>query len=302
MSQQGTIKRYTLIIEKIIGGQFPDFQEIMNFLFDQGFEVSKRTVQRDMEQIRTEFGLEIIYERNKNGYFIDFDESYDTDSFFRFLEIVHTAELLKSTLAESKENLRHISFDKGGGLKGIEHLKPLLRAIREKRYVSFQHHSFFKDKVRQYSIKPYLLREYQNRWYIIGLLGPIEKFFMFGIDRIDKLEIKAETFEPKANMDAHALFHNIIGLVYSGDPVQKIILSFTAEQGKYIKSLPMHHSQEVLTDNAEECRIKIEVVPNFELNQQILMHGDRVKIIEPQWLADEIKNILARSLKQYTEE
>lgn len=302
MSQQGTIKRYTLIIEKINKGQFPGFEEIRSFLFEQGFEVSKRTVQRDIEQIRTEFGLEIVYERHRNGYFIDFEESYNTDAFFRFLEIVNTAEMLKTSLSESKESLRYISFDDGGGLRGVSQLEPLLKAVREKRYISFRHQSYFRDKARRYTIKPYLLREYLNRWYVIGLIGPMKEFRTFGIDRITELEVKAKTFEPHAELDAQEAFRNIIGLVYSMGAVQSVILSFTPEQGKYIKSLPLHHSQEVLIDDEKECRIKLEVIPNLELKQQILMQGDRVKVIEPQWLVEEIKEILLKSLERYSSE
>ncbi|MGM0649710.1 MAG: WYL domain-containing protein [Bacteroidota bacterium] len=63
------------------------------------------------------------------------------------------------------------------------------------------------------------------------------------------------------------------------------MLAYTPTQGKYIKTLPMHNSQKVLIDNDNECRISINVGPNFELNQQILKHGDTVKVLEPQWLA-----------------
>ena len=67
MSQQGTIKRYYLIIEKVKGKTFPSFLEIKECLSQEGFQISDRTVQRDFEQIRLEFGVEISYNRLKNG-------------------------------------------------------------------------------------------------------------------------------------------------------------------------------------------------------------------------------------------
>lgn len=94
MSKHGTIRRYTLEIEKIRRGQFPSFQEIKDYLFEHGFEIGARTIQRDIEQIRFEFGIEIKYDRDKNGYYIDYVNSLNIESFFRFLEIVNTAELL----------------------------------------------------------------------------------------------------------------------------------------------------------------------------------------------------------------
>ncbi len=98
MSKHGVIRRYILLIEKIGKKQFPSFDDLKEFLSDHGFRISSRTLQRDMEQIRFEFGLEIEYNHLKNGYFFNFEKSLNLDSFFRFLEIVNTAHLLTEKL------------------------------------------------------------------------------------------------------------------------------------------------------------------------------------------------------------
>lgn len=152
MSRQGTIRRYTLIIEKINRNQYPSFAEIQDYLDDFGFSISKRTLERDIAAIRNEFGLEITYNRFKDGYFVDEENSINIDSFLRFLEIVNTAELLTESLLDSKETLDYISFDKGGGLKGIEYLKPLLQTIKEHRKIKFKHFSYQTEKSRKYSM------------------------------------------------------------------------------------------------------------------------------------------------------
>lgn len=299
MSKHGTIRRYTLEIEKISRGQFPSFQEIKDYLFEHGFEIGDRTIQRDIEQIRFEFGIEIKYDRDKNGYYIDYENSLNTESFFRFLEIVNTAELLTESLLESKDSLKHISFDTGGGLKGIENLRPLLKAIKDNRKISFTHFNFRTEKSRKYTLKPYLLKEYQNRWYVVGIIGGIGEFRTFGIDRIENLEVKTETFKADKKLNPIEMFNKTIGLVYSESTIQTIVLSFTPTQGKYIKTLPLHPTQKILIDNESECRISLEIIPNYELTQQILKYGVTVKVIEPQWLIDEIKEILKRTLNKY---
>ena len=299
MSKHGTIRRYTLEIEKIRRGHFPSFQEIKDYLFNLGFEESKRTIQRDFEQIRYEFGLEIEYNRAENGYFINYEESENIESFFKFLEIVNTAELLAQSLNESKDALKHISFDTGGGLKGIEYLKPLLEAIRANRKISFNHINFHSNKTRKYTIKPYLLKEYQNRWYVVGIIAELKEFRTFGIDRIEDLEVKTEIFKVDNKLNPAEMFAKTIGLVYSLNSSQKIVLSFTPTQGKYIKTLPLHTSQRVLIDNELELRISINVIPNYELAQLILKHGDTVKVIEPEWLVEDIRGNLMRTLGKY---
>jgi predicted DNA-binding transcriptional regulator YafY len=299
MSKHGTIRRYTLIIEKISRKQYPSFKAIKDYLFDQGFEVSARTIQRDIEQIRFEFGIEIKYDRLRNGYFIDEDSSINIESFLRFLEIVSTADLLTESLKDSKDTLNYITFESQGNLKGIENLKSLLFAIRNHRKISFSHENFETGKTRKYSLKPYILREYQNRWYVIGIIGNLNEFRTFGIDRIENLEIKSYTFEPDKKKNPIELFENIVGLTYAINKLEEVILSFTPLQGKYIKALPLHKSQEIIVDNEKELVIKLRIIPNFEFEQKILMLGDAVKVIEPEWLAEEIKNVLQNSLKKY---
>jgi predicted DNA-binding transcriptional regulator YafY len=143
------------------------------------------------------------------------------------------------------------------------------------------------------------LKEYQNRWYVVGIIGDSEDFRTFGIDRIEGLKIIPETFKVNPKLNPAEMFERTIGLVYSIGTPQKVVLSFTPTQGRYIKTLPLHASQEILVDNEKECRISLYVIPNYELNQEILKHGNAVKVIEPKWLADEIKGILKDALNNY---
>lgn len=299
MSHHGTIRRYTLIIEKLKSNQYPSLNEIIDYLSNIGLKTSKRTTERDLDAIRNDFGIEISYNRLNDGYFIDYDNSINIESFFRFLEIVNTAELLSESLSESKEALSYISFDTGGGLKGIEYLKPLLQAIKEHRKIAFKHFNFHTELNKSYSMKPYLLKEYQNRWYIVGVVEGINELRTFGIDRLEDLKLKTDTFIPDKKINPLAKFEQIVGLVYSDAEQQRIVLSFTPNQGHYIKTLPIHKSQQILVDDATEFRIELKLIPNFELTQKILMNADAVKVIEPKWLADEIKNILLSSLENY---
>ena len=299
MSRQGTIRRYTLIIEKINRKQFPSFQEIHDHLENIGFSLSKRTIERDIEAIRNEFGMEITFNRSKEGYFIDEEKSINIESFLRFLEIVNTAELLTESLSQSKETLEYISFDKGGGLKGIEQLNPLLQAIKEHREIKFQHFSYQTEKSKSHHMQPYLLKEYQNRWYLVGVVSGINAMRTFGLDRISDIEIQDQFFIPNHAINPLQNFANAIGVIYSIDKKQKVVLSFTPSQGYYVKSLPMHASQKILIDDETECRIELNIVTNYELLQQILMHHSHVKVLEPKSLIKQVKEHLEEALNQY---
>lgn len=299
MSKQGTIKRYSLILDKLKGKQYPSFKEIKEYLFQKGFQVSERTLQRDIEQIRVEFSVEITYSKSRNGYFIDLENSMNTDSFFNFLELVNTAQFLVESLQQGSDVINYISFEDNRTGKGTNYLKPILDAIKNKQKISFLHYNFHTAISKTFLIKPYLLKEYQNRWYVIGIIDGTDEFRTFGVDRIENVELLSETFNRDNKLNPKELFNNIIGVVYSISELQKIVLSFTPEQGKYIKSLPLHNSQKVMIDDEKEVRIQLFLKPNYEFSQIILMHGESVKVIEPLWLATEIKNIAKNMFSQY---
>lgn len=299
MSKHGSIKRYSLIIEKITKTSFPSFAAIRDFLFEHGFEVSDRTIQRDIEQIRFDFGIEITYNREMSGYFINEEETFNVEAFMRFLEIANTANLLIETLIESKEALNFIDFEASGQLKGIQYLEKLLFAVKHNRIVAFTYKKFDTDNEISIRLMPYLLKEYQSRWYVVGIIEGRDQFRTYGIDRIRSLEVDEITFQRNARQHPEKLFESTIGLTYSAGEEENVILSFTPYQGNYVKTLPWHPSQQIIIDNETELRIKLRVVPNYEFIQKILMHTQTVTVIQPRTLADHIRQILHDALKKY---
>lgn len=299
MPKHRTIRRYTLILEKISRGNYPSFKVINDYLNEHDFEISERTIQRDISEIRETFGIEIEYDKSENGYWLNLKESFNVESFFRFLEIVNTAELLTDSLTESKDSLKYIQFDNSGDLKGIENLKPLLNAIKNRRIVEFCHTNFWRDEPRKYRVKPYLLKEFQRRWYVIGQFEDCDEFRTFGIERLTEVNVLSETFKMKSKKNPVELFENIIGVVYSLNKLQKVVLSFTHHQGKYVKTLPIHPSQRILIDNEKELRVELKIIPNYEFSHMVLSWGENVKVLEPQELVDEIKKILKDTLDLY---
>lgn len=300
MSKHGAIRRYSLIIEIIAKKNYPSFAMIKQFLFEHGFELSDRTIQRDIEQIRYDFGIEITFDNNARGYYIDEENSMSTEGFIRFLEIAGTADLLSETLMDSKGALAYIEFEAAGALKGLKYLRELLMALKNNRMISFVYNRFDSEEARTYQLQPYFLKEYQSRWYIIGMVKGLNEFRTFGIDRFVSLQLLEQTFRPKTLEVPKQLFQHTIGLTYSAtNQIEEVELSFTPFQGNYIKTLPWHHSQKIITDNDKELRISLRLIPNFELKQKILMHGESVQVIKPKSLAAEIKQSLQNTLRHY---
>jgi proteasome accessory factor B len=299
MSAQAIIRRYKKTIDILETGQFPSMDSIQEFIEDTGLKASRRTIERDFEVIRNEFGVEIEYDQHKKGYFINKEEGLSMDSFLRLLELVETAHVFQESLKESKETLEYIDFEHQGISSGIDYLQPILKAIRNHLRIRFKHESYQTGKFKRYQVKPYLLKEYLGRWYVIGEVSGMNAIRTFGIDRVSEFELLTETFEPKDNYEIKARFRDVIGLTYEGSDKQEIILSFKPEQVPYLKSLPLHHSQTFIEENENEALVRYFLKPNYEFTQRIFMHIEKVKVLEPEWLVEQVKEKIDEIREMY---
>jgi predicted DNA-binding transcriptional regulator YafY len=97
-----------------------------------------------------------------------------------------------------------------------------------------------------------------------------------------------------------AMFRNCFGIINDEDyEAEEIILSFTNHQAKYIKSLPLHHSQEIIYEGTEHTHFKLLVKPTYDFMMEILSHGKEVQILEPAYVREELKDILSITLNLY---
>ncbi|RFC55019.1 helix-turn-helix transcriptional regulator [Brumimicrobium aurantiacum] len=299
MSAQAIIRRYKRIIDLIETGQFPSMDEIMEYIERIGLKASKRTVERDFEAIRNEFNVEIEYNSINRGYFINREKSLAIDSFLRLLELVETANVFQESLKESKETLNYIDFEYEGNVSGIEFLQDILMTIRNCQRIRFQHDNYHSGKSKKYQMKPYLIKEYQGRWYVVGVVSGMEEVRTFGLDRISELEILTKTFVPDQSLNLKERFHDVVGLTYSLSELTRIVIAVKSTQIPYLKSLPLHHSQKILEEKDGETLVEYYLKPNYEFSQLLFMHMDRLRVLEPDWLVEEMNVMLEKMRAMY---
>lgn len=300
MSQRAILKRYSLILEKLESNSFPSKKQLQDHLEAHGLQDSERTIDRDLGALRNEFGLSIPFDRKQRGYtYLPEENDHLANVFLRFLEVARTAELLESSFKEGQESINHLSFEYSASLRGIDQLGSLLKAVKEHNSIQFIHENFQRETKEEKLLHPYMLKEFQGRWYIIGTLEDQQTIRTYGIDRITNLKVLPKKFNPDPSLKIQENFHHIIGLVYNGGEVEKVVLHVDAEQEPYFRTLPLHSSQ-VLFPKGDHYRLTLDVIPNFELRQKLMMHHPRIKVLEPQSLVDQIKEELAVSLGLYS--
>ena len=114
---------------------------------------------------------------------------------------------------------------------------------------------------------------------------------IFGLDRKSSLEITKSKFKYPQNFDIEEYFRHCFGIIAATEEKpMEVILSFDPDQGKYIITLPLHQSQQIIVDNADELRIKLLVYNTFDFRMELLAHGNTVRVLQPESLAEEIRS------------
>lgn len=276
------------------------FQKIGQLVVQLGItkpEISERTFYRLIDKLFVIYGIKIKFDYSIGGYFIDEKESSNTESFLSHIEILATAELFTSHFEDKSNPLSLIEFETKAVIAAVPNFKIALEAIQQNLPISFTHNSFYHKKQANYIVKPYFLKQYQNRWYVVG---ETEKGYRtFGIDRIENIKVGTKKFKPKTE-EAKDKFRNVIGLNYVDHKIETIKLSFHVSQKPYLVSLPLHRSQKEINNEIEDTfDIELRIHPNFEFRQQILKYGSFVKVVEPKWFAEEIKEELRKGIDLY---
>ena len=283
------------------GASYEEIEDYLTRKYEQsdmnldGLKFTKRTFLRDKEAISKVLKTDIVYRRSTNTYAIDDEEQSE------FQEDVFDNLLLVEAFREVKGKKNIMLFEQRKS-RGLHWLSGLVHAITHQKIVTLQYTKFWEGVSHKKVLEPYAVKEFKNRWYLLAHEKNDDKYFIktFGLDRISELDFAPSTFKPK-KYDAEKDFENSFGIISTlNETPEEIILSFDADQGKYIKTLPLHHSQEILVDDENEFRINLLLVPTYDFEREILSHGNRVKIISPESFKNHMKTEVEEMLNNFS--
>jgi predicted DNA-binding transcriptional regulator YafY len=247
---------------------------------------------RDIQNIKTEFGIDITYSRKHQGYYIE-ESDYHSD-IERFLDSFDVLGALNSQTAAPDFVLaeKHRSL-------GTQHLYPLIHAIKNEIRITFSYRKYQGGALSYRRIEPYAVKECRGRWYLIGRTAGQQDMKTYGLDRMERLALTEETFRKDTSIDIAEKFNYSYG-IYSSDeyPVEDVVLSFDAEDGSYLKSLPLHHSQEIIKDEKDEFVIRLRLKITLDFVMEILSRSWSLKVIEPASLRERICEIFRSALER----
>lgn len=228
-------------------------------------------------------------------------EVLNTIGQFDGLDTFEWLDSLKKRL-DIKEHRRIIQFDSNPYLEGRNLIGSLFTAISNKQVLALKYHTYKDPEIREVVVYPYLLKEYNNRWFVIvGLENG--KIFNYALDRIDDFKPMPHIDYIEPDEELESRFDDIVGVtLFKDKPTEDILLWVNEEGYQYVKTKPLHGSQRDVKgeeDKAVRDRypalqggrfFRLQCILNYELEQLLMSKMDQLVVLEPDTLKDSLIN------------
>lgn len=191
------------------------------------------------------------------------------------------------------ENL--ISFEQNDKLQGLEHLSDIIDATVNHQPLKL-HYRTFKGHEFETICHPYYVKQYNNRWFLLGRDEKYDTIGNYALDRIVSFKKVDVPFCNNTEINFDTYFNDVIGVTVPKADIETVVLRFSENRFPYVVSKPLHHSQVV---NKEQRTVTITVKPNNELNQLIFSFIPDVEVLAPYSLRETIKDKIEENLKKY---
>jgi len=192
-----------------------------------------------------------------------------------------------------------MSFEENPYLKGREYIGELYQAIVNKQVLTITYRPFTSEKNISLELHPYHLKQYNNRWFLLGLNEEYRNLSNIALDRIQSISETQIDYCPNVDVDFEEYFEDVVGVTVSPGDSEKILLKVDADLWPYIQTKPIHGSQKMTVVSKDVILVKLEVIPNYELTSLILSYGDKIEVLEPLELRNEIKEKVENLYKKY---
>lgn len=291
--------------------------------------VKKRQVQEDMKFLESEEGYRMMIDGVRDGHRKYYRYHHRNDSIKdqpinqEELDLIHDALLLMKrfkgvphfdwmddverrlyTTSQLGENTKSVvTFQSNPYLKGMEtYYHQVFDAIVNKRVLDIVYHPFGKE-ARTVTIHPYHLKQYNNRWFLIGKQTDYDKQLAnIAIDRIDALTETSKQYEAlEDDFSFEEYFADVVGVSVNSNPIEDVILHLNDSAMGYIITKPLHESQSYMPKKLQNGKweITLKVKSNYELKSLLRSFGEQIEVIAPETLRKEMKDSADKMSRMY---
>ena len=262
-----------------------------------GEDYPRRSFNNHREAVAEVFGIEIACNRSTNRYYIDAGESaVDKRQSVDWLVNTFTVNNLL-TLSKERLSGRVSVEDIPSGQKW---LVSVMQSMLDNTEMELHYRKYMSNDEEVRHIRPYAVKEFAKRWYIVAYSEEASALRVYAMDRILALKPTGEKFKMPKGFQVDDLFESSYGIYLpEGEEPVLVKLRTTPREAAYLQDLPLHPSQVFLGEEDGFCLFALRVIPNPNFIMELVKHGGRLEILEPTSLREQVKQEFRNALKLY---
>ena len=262
-----------------------------------GTDYPRRTFNNHREAVEEVFGIRILCKRDTNTYYIKGAAADVMDEAAENAWLINTFTV-NNMLALSKERLSgRVSVEDIPS--GRNHLTSIMEAMTSNLKIYIDYQKYTSTSSQRFTVHPYALKESEKRWYIVGFCQQRGGIRVYALDRIVGLEISREKFEMPDGFDVDDLFATSFGIYLPENKACSVRFKATEREAKYLRDLPLHHSQKEVGTDGEWVIFELFVCPNENLTMEFCRRGGRIEVLEPASLRQAVIDQLRKATELY---
>lgn len=262
-------------------------------------EIIPRTFARYKDFIAETFPCYIEYNQSTNEYYLKRYHQYgQDDSLYNYLLSAYHIEGMSELAVKHRDKVKLLEAP-----TGVENVQIILDAIDKHKGITCDYYSFDRATKKPQLLIPYFLRTWEQRWYLAAEPDNHHHgISIFALERMDSIRLTEQKMLPNNDITADDYWEGSFGVNHSDNQIpQRIVIKAYGSQASYIRALPIHESQKELKRTDEYTLFEYHIVPCFNLYQQLLWHREKIEIVEPSNMRNEIKKIAQDIVNLYTE-
>ena len=264
----------------------------------EGDNIIPRTFLRYKDFIEVNFPCYIEYNARTGKYELHRHKALygEDDSLFDYLLSAYHIEGMTELALKHREKIMLSDAP-----TGVENVQIILEAIDQKKGIECDYCSFNKKSVKKQLLIPYFLRAWEQRWYLVAEPDNHHHgISIFALERMGNITLTEQKMTPTHNISIDEYFDGSFGANHSDEQKpERILIKVYNTQVEYVKALPMHESQKEIEATDEWSIFEYRLVPCYNFYQQLLWHREKLEVLEPQYVRDEIKMVIQKMLEHY---
>jgi predicted DNA-binding transcriptional regulator YafY len=262
---------------------------------NDGKEITPRTFNRDKNYIADCFGLDIEYSHITRSYSLSNMDAIKNNDLYHYLMGAFHVRAFNTLAVKHKEKIMLQDLP-----TGVDYLQLMLKAIDAKQTVVFDYHTYYKpDDLLHFEIIPCFLRMFENRWYLIGEYLDRSQTRVLALERMKNVSIGPTNRECSPQINPVDYYGDCFGIIRNDQKPVLIKLKVYNPQVKYIRSSPLHHSQDEIETADDYAVFSYYLRPSYDFLQKILWNRENIEVLAPKEVRDEMKSLIEKMLNRY---